>query len=301
MTVDSTGPLEVEPYIPQFLWRFWLSDAYVSRSSPRNYSAFSFFLYCRDPHKRTLDDHRVHVYDIFNNVLSETRRIPEQTQTVFHDFVTDALDEGCRDALRTAEQAFTRLENDVERILAQLVLQIRVRAHLDAGSDSDTEAEAELKSKSERCTRRFELPMSKREREMVLRYFVFLRYRNSEAYKDTVGRLTRRVVIGERIVQARHAWHRVRRRAVLGCFHAFLRGHGGRAAMTTKHRFEGFDCWRFLEAEICFGVASEEQQFVLPDTCFASLDEDFGGDPWVVIRFLFPNDHTLVDVTPLYI
>lgn len=226
----------------------------------------------------------MHIYDVFNNMLSETRRIPEQTRSVFYDFITDpdVLDEGCHAALRTAEQAFTRLENDVEHILAQLVLQIRARtrACADPGPDTDTESDPDLECCTATKPRRFEIATSKREREMVLRYFMFLRYRNSEVYKETVGRLTRRVVIGEAVVQARHVWHRVRRRAVLGSFHAFLQG-GRRRATTTRDRFEGFDCWRFLEAEICFGVASEEQQFVLPDTCFASLDEDFGSDPWV--------------------
>ncbi|KAF8130770.1 hypothetical protein EV363DRAFT_1218906 [Boletus edulis] len=64
-------------------------------------------------------------------------------------------------------------------------------------------------------------------------------------------------------------------------FHVFLQRDSGGGVTQTWCRFEGFDCWRFLEAEICFGVASEEQQFVLPDTCFASLDEDFGSDTWV--------------------
>ncbi|KAF8120541.1 kinase-like domain-containing protein [Boletus edulis] len=259
---------EVEPYIPQFFWRFWLSDA--------------------DPHKHTLDDHRVHIFDVFNNVLTETRRIPEQTRTVFHDFMTDALDEGCHAALRTAEQAFTCLETEVERILAALVLQIRSRRPHVADPASEGEADAA-------CARRFEVPMSKGEREAVLRYFVFLQYRNSEAYKEAVGRVTHRIVVGETVVQARHVWHRVRRHAVLGSFHAFLQRDGGGShggATQTWCRFEGFDCWRFLEAEICFGVASEEQQFVLPDTCFASLDEDFGSDP-TSAHLLFPLMPTL--------
>ncbi|KAI9459009.1 kinase-like domain-containing protein [Boletus coccyginus] len=251
---------EVEPYIPQFFWRFWLSDA--------------------DPHKHTLDDHRVHIYDVFNNALSETRRIPEQTRTVFHDFTADTLDEGCHAALRTADLAFTRLETEVERILAAFVLQIRVtRARADdPNSDSGREQEGDR-------ARRFEIPMSKREREALLRYFVFLRYRNSEDYKETVGRLTRSVVVGETT-----AWHRVRRRVILGSFHAFLRPDG--RASQTRRQFEGFDCWRFVEAEICFGVASEQQQFVLPDTCFASLDEDFGSDP-TSAHLLFPVMPTL--------
>ncbi|KAF9221082.1 kinase-like protein [Gyrodon lividus] len=244
--------MDVTPYIPQFFWRFWLSDA--------------------DPTKHTLDDHRVHIYDVFNNMLSETRRIPEQTRTVFQDFVTDALDEGCRSAVHTAEQAFTRLENGVERILADLVLKIR------SPSNSET-------------TRRLEIPISKRNRDHLLRYFVFLRYRNSEQYQKTVGRLTRRVIVeGGAVVNARHAWHRVRRRAVLGSYHAFL--HHESLDTQTFHRFEGLDCWTFCKAEICIGIASEGQQYVLPDTCFASLDEDFGGDP-TSAHLLFPVMPTL--------
>ena len=50
---------------------------------------------------------------------------------------------------------------------------------------------------------------------------VRLRYRNSEAYRETVCRLTRRVVVGDAVAQVRRAWHRVRWRAVLGSFHAF--------------------------------------------------------------------------------
>ena len=273
-----TDILDVEPYIPQFFWRFWLSDAYVFSFCPPPRFPTPHVPSFRDPRKHTLDDHRVHTYDVFNNVLSETRRIPEQTCTVFHDFVSDTLDEGCHSALRTAEQAFVRLENEVERVLAELARQIRVRTH--GPTDSDPE----------HCPRRFEIATAKRDRDVLLRYFVFLRYRNSEAYRETVGRLTRRVVVGDAVVRARHAWHRVRRRAVLGSFHAFLHWDGP-ATQPRQHWFEEFDCWRFLDAEICFGVASEEQQFVLPDTCFASLDEDFGGDPWECFLGFF-SDHT---------
>ena len=121
-------------------------------------------------------------------------------------------------------------------------------------------------------------------------YFVFLRYRNSEAYRETVGRLTRRVVVGDAVAQVRRAWHRVRWRAVLGSFHA-LPHQDGPATQPRWHWFGEFGCWRFLDAEICFGVASEEQQFVLPDASFVSLDEDFGGDPWACFLGCF-SDHT---------
>ncbi|KAF9242815.1 hypothetical protein BU15DRAFT_72466 [Melanogaster broomeanus] len=215
--------MDVTPYIPQLLWRFWLSDA--------------------DPTKHTLDDHRVHMYDVFNNL--------------------HAVDEGCLSVLRCAKQAFTRLENQVERILADLVLKIRSPG-----------------------------PISKRNRDRLLWYFVFLRYRNSVQYNETVGRLTRRVVVdGGGVVNARHAWHRVRRRAVLGSYHAFL--HHESLDTQTFHRFEGLDCWRFCKAEICIGIASEGQKYVLPDTCFASLDEDFGGGDPTSPHLLFPMMPTL--------
>ena len=38
---------------------------------------------CRDPDQHALDDHHVHIYDVFNNALSETRRISEQTCCVW--------------------------------------------------------------------------------------------------------------------------------------------------------------------------------------------------------------------------
>ncbi|KIJ67231.1 hypothetical protein HYDPIDRAFT_148722 [Hydnomerulius pinastri MD-312] len=248
------GIIDITPYTPQFFWKFWLADA--------------------DPTKHSLDDHRVHIYDVFNNVLSETRRTPEQARTVFQDFITDGLDEGCRSAVRSAEQAFTRLENEVERILADLVLKVR--------SFSNT---------SQPGATRLQLPLSKRNRDQLLRYFVFLRYRNSEQYKETVGSLTRRVVTGSgAIINARHAWHRVRRRAILGSYHAFL--HHESLPTQKAHRFDGLDCWKFCKAEMCIGLASEGQQYVLPDTCFTSLDEDFGGDP-TSAHLLFPVMPTL--------
>ena len=118
-------------------------------------------------------------------------------------------------------------------------------------------------------------------------YFVFLRYRNSEAYRETVGRLTRRVVVGDAVAQVRRAWHRVRWRAVFGSFHAFPH-RDGPATQPRWHWFGEFGCWQFLDAEICFGVASEEQQCVLPDTCFTSLEEDFGGDLWACFLLATP-------------
>lgn len=62
----------------------------------------------------------------------------------------------------------------------------------------------------------------------------------------------------------------------MGGFHAFLQ-HENTDKKVFRH-FEGLDCWRFCDAEICIGLASEGQQFVLPDSCFTTLDEEFASD-----------------------
>ncbi|EDR00010.1 uncharacterized protein LACBIDRAFT_314918 [Laccaria bicolor S238N-H82] len=38
-------------------------------------------------------------------------------------------------------------------------------------------------------------------------------------------------------------------------------------------------CWRLCEAEVCVGIACEDQEFILADCCFGSLDEGFDEDP----------------------
>lgn len=199
----------------------------------------------------------MHTYDVFNNTLSETRRIPEQTKTIFQDFLTDTSDEESCSTAHDAEQAFTLLENEVERILTDLVHALR-------------------SSPDARSLSRRELSIPKRSHGQIVRYFVFLHYRNSEQFKQTVGSLMRRVVSGNDIVEARHSWHRIKRRAVLASYRAFLRRES--LSIPHSHMLERLDYRRFYQAEICIGIAGEGCQYVLPDTCCTSLDENFGAD-----------------------
>ncbi|EGN97419.1 hypothetical protein SERLA73DRAFT_75104 [Serpula lacrymans var. lacrymans S7.3] len=241
-----------------FLWRFWLSDRYAVFTAPI-IKPCSWAKRDSDPNKHSLDDHRVHIYDVYDNELSETRRTPEQSRTVFQEFDTGTLDDSCRTALRTAELAFTRLESEAERVLDELISKIR------APEDASGYAKREI-------------AIPRRSLNVIRKFFVFLRYRNSDEYAAHIASLDRRVRtdVGS-VVSRPHGWHRIRRQALLGSFHAFLqhqptdnRGH---------ERFDGLDCWRFRNAEICFGLASEGQQYLLPDTCFGVLDEEFGGNP----------------------
>ena len=211
---------------------------------------------------------------MFNNVLSETRRIPKQTNTVFEDFLTDTLDQGCRAAVSVAEKAFTRLEVEAEQILTDLICQLR-------------------SSPNARSLGRQEISISKRSRDQLLRYFVFLRYRNSDQYQSTVDGIRCASRGHHPGVNACDGLSCVRRRAILSGYHTFL--HHESSDTRNSHRFEDLDCWKFCQAEICLGVAAEGCQYVLPDTCFTSLDEDFGSNPY--ISFLLPVAVTLIHAT----
>ncbi|EIW77962.1 kinase-like protein [Coniophora puteana RWD-64-598 SS2] len=290
---------EISPYIPPFFWRLWLSDA--------------------DPFKHSLDHYRVHIYDVFQNLLSETRRAPECTRTVFAAFDTGTLDDGCKAALKTAEEAFYRLENAAERIIEDIVAGVRssrARAPPAAGPPPVPCGASALHSNGTGANGtganatvgpsgvvgeppvmvnwRTELPLHRRERDVLVRYLVFLRYRNGEQFADTIRGLSIKVLTDTgTVVSAKVVWHRVRRRALLSMYHAFLCVEyisgpgptaGGDGVGQHKHNrvlehSDRFDCWRFTRAEVCVGVAGQEQQYLLPDTCFGILSEDFSTDP----------------------
>jgi hypothetical protein len=38
-------------------------------------------------------------------------------------------------------------------------------------------------------------------------------------------------------------------------------------------------CWRMCDAELCIRVATDDQEAILSDRCFGSLDEGFDEQP----------------------
>ncbi|KAG1744958.1 kinase-like domain-containing protein [Suillus paluster] len=183
----------------------------------------------------------IHMTSTITNSLKRVvfRSKFRQSSTILTSYLWD---EGCRSVLRTAEKAFTRLENEVERILSELIS--KIRSSHSGGITIGNEA----------------------------------RIANFTTFTGCITPVLYVLLLAAgAVINARHAWHRVRRRATLGSFHAFLE-HENRGKKVFRH-FEGLDCWRFCDAEICIGLASEDQQFVLPDSCFATLDEEFAGDP----------------------
>ena len=124
----------------------------------------------------------------------------------------------------------------------------------------------------------------------LLKYLVFLRFRNSEQYHETV------LALGKKASQS-HPWMRLiprgplRRRAVLRSICAFLdhdfevvEAHSGRedacAGGPAQHAEYFADieehCWRPIRegtSEISFGIASEAQEFLSTEKSFGNLDD----------------------------
>lgn len=101
--------------------------------------------------------------------------------------------------------------------------------------------------------------------ETLRRFFVFLHYRNSAQYSLMLSNLVQAVI---------------RRRHALANIQTFLYYSSNELpTSTTLTEDVARYCWSFLDAEICLGIASEGQEFILTDDCSGNLDESFRDDP----------------------
>ncbi|KAF8882977.1 kinase-like domain-containing protein [Infundibulicybe gibba] len=213
-------------------------------------------------------DSRVHVYDVYDNELSETREMPCTTRRVFEDFEDPTLHDDARKLLDAAERRFMILEEEAESTVTDLL------SHAQLGEGVSTK-----------------IPLKRRALENLRTFLVFLRFRNSEQYRQIVQSL--RAGDDDRDKKF-HAFNarlvHVHRSAVLGNILAFLQQTSAdiptrMAKQRSRHNasvpldaIETY-CWRFCQAELCVGIASEEQEFILSDACFGTLDEGFAEDP----------------------
>lgn len=235
--------------------------------------------------------YRVHVYDVFTDHLHETRRIP-QSKTIFADFHSANLAEECLAAIKGAEDAFARLETEVETILAAVLRKLappRRSPEPTVTEGSSGKGKGKEREDGEEQPRRRTLWVEARAVHTLLKYLVFLRFRNSEQYHETV------LALGKKASQS-HPWMRLiprgplRRRAVLRSICAFLdhalevveaRGGEDTCASGPAQHAEYFadieeHCWRPIRegtSEISFGIASEAQEFLSTEKSFGNLDD----------------------------
>jgi hypothetical protein len=137
-------------------------------------------------------------------------------------------------------------------------------------------------------------PADRQAVENLRTFFVFLRFRNSTKYQEIVAALREPAhdPDDDALFSAyQPLFLQIRRRLILGGFLSFLQHRLGE--VSGNSRSQGFHavkldpfqeainqyCWRFCEAEVCIGIASEDQEFMLTDSCFGTLDEGFDEDP----------------------
>ena len=215
------------------------------------------------------------MYNVYDNELSEFRHPPVQTRTVFQDFRDSSL---ATSLLGTAEQAFCLLEQEAETILTQLM--------------ASTYSSGIPTTSTSFC-------FSKERLATLRKYLAFLRFRNSRKYQTTFRSLNEpgpsasrdRIFSAYLPVIKEH-----RARAMLQMMTAFLQHSpleytsSSRSVRDDAHCTRGayiddlrtameIYCWQLCDAEVCVGVASQDQEFILSDACFGALSEGFAEDP----------------------
>lgn len=283
---------------------------------------------------------------MYTGELSETGTIPGDTvstRPVFHDFDDPCIYPGTLEVLQKAERKFCSLQTQTEHILTNLIQLVNSRVG-NAAAEAESGTACIKSIQIDRC-----------HQSTLLKFFVFLRFRNSAKYRELVGHLMEDRVLD---VHSGSGWtsgkvrsrempsvgtrppriselysplfRQVRCQAVLKSFikfleadfshssayasadvggHSYFFGKSGYAHPSTDPFEDVVDIlngqfptsserilgavaadalrdpfqevidtylWQFCQgAEVCLGL-SEDQEFILPDSCFGILDEAFG-------------------------
>ncbi|KAK0440640.1 kinase-like domain-containing protein [Armillaria borealis] len=225
----------VPHYFPRFLQNFWTLNA-----NPHSCSSVP-----------------VHRYDVYANELSEVDLDDFKSDvSVFQDLIQEELYPGTQRALADAEVCFLKLQRWAEEILCEIIRSIHL-PELEGG-----------------CSRR-SIPLDPLKSCLLIKYFVFLRFRNSPQYSEIVHRIssdsgTRH---GLDVAPYGYLFTQVRCRTFFKYIARFL------VKMLSKTAVDMY-CWDVAEvSEIFVGVTADENvEFLLPDACYGALDESFGLD-----------------------
>ncbi|KAK0218725.1 kinase-like domain-containing protein [Armillaria fumosa] len=224
---------------------------------------------------------RVHEYDVYANKLSEVRPdVVKPDVSVFQDLMRVQLWPGTQRALSEAEISFLKLQDKAEGILTDIISAVNLPKIQHDGSKS--------------------IPIHATSITLLIKYLVFLRFRNSPKYSelvhhlfydsDTKGKLDL-TVFG-------HLFSQVRCMIFLKAVAKFLGSNSNKRPTTWDIEDpikqgrnqvpnvradvieEAIDvyCWNVADgSDIAVGVTSDEKvEFLLPDGCYGTLDESFG-------------------------
>lgn len=255
-----------------------LAGRYVSASPPSPSSSCALIAAnhrrCHVSH--VLRDPRIHTYDVYENELTETRTMPACARSAFDDFRDDSMTNECATVLAEVESAFMRLESLAEQALLELM-----RGIPSPTSDSP---------------RRAQVVLDRHHVDQIRTYLVFLRFRNSPKYAEIATTMCRPKSrsLGNSIF-SRPFFLQVRQRVILEGMLQFFKSCPGVSACTEQtearrrptvfnderddfHRAMQNYCWKFSEAEVCIGLASEKQEYMMTDKCYGTLHEGFVDD-----------------------
>ena len=255
---------------PNFLWDFWLSP-YVIWCL-----LIQHLIICSLADDTSTKSRRIHVYDVYDNDLKELYQGPKDRPSVFDDLNIFSLDVDTRRLLREVEETFSRLESVVQWTLKDILDQISGYTSPDDSYKSS-------------------LSLSRISAEELRKYFIFLRFRNSGGYQDAVHSLQEayqdhdkqgNVATFFRPLIARNRLRCILRefirflnhRSDAGPSSNFTQDQGNTASMDSFLASMELSCWSLCNAEICFGIARDEQEFFFSERCFGTLDTDDGVD-----------------------
>ncbi|PPQ99375.1 hypothetical protein CVT24_009205 [Panaeolus cyanescens] len=255
----------------------WSNLMHISPSSPSN-------------------NPRVHLYDVYDNTLTEIHEAPPRCGSIFKDLlITDDLEPATSKAFEEAEEVHSALESTVQATLIDILRQ----TVLD----------------SPQISTRKSLPIPRAGLEAVRKYCLFLRFRNGSGYRHVVESLNRMYqaqadsksassiypVFHSMMIQL-HMRHVLREIVKFLTYSPSERAASMRKPApelpTLDLKSEGFQrimeryLWRLCNAEISLGFATEEQEFIMSDSCFGMLVEGFEDDGDCQ-DFFFPIHSTL--------
>ncbi|TFK19230.1 kinase-like protein [Coprinopsis marcescibilis] len=282
MKSQSThSALNISPYFPPLFWRLWYSNSNDECPS------------------------RLHMFHVYKNELQELDENPTESQSAFSDFSWDnkkddpfviSFDSETDRILQLADAALANLEADISHQLEAL------RDQHSQGSTTSTSASQPHKA----------MNVSFAWLSQLRRYLIFISFRNSSAYSTLIRKLYSNLPRHSNWTTHHHpevtnlysAYKpfliQAKRRYVLNTFINFLEGNDNRfnyngIGESPDGEFTGAvrsimdsHCWALLDAEICIGVAMEDQEYILPDCCYGNLDEDAVGEESERCDFFFP-------------
>ncbi|PBK98498.1 kinase-like protein [Armillaria gallica] len=243
----------VPHYFPRFLQNFWALNA-----NPHSCSSVP-----------------VHRYDVYANELSEVDLDDLKSDvSVFQDLIHEELYPGTQRALADAEACFSKLQRRAEEIFCEIIRTI----HLPEPEGG--------------CSRR-SIPLDHSKSCLLIKYLVFLRFRNSPQYSEIVHRISSDSGIrhGLDVAPYGYLFTQVRCRTFFKYIARFLGSDSNVQSMTwevddapisqdvIKNAIDMY-CWDVAEAsEIFVGVTADKNvEFLLSDACCGALDESFGLD-----------------------